>query len=252
MLARHPKMRRQAGLSLVELMVGITVGLIVTAGASIMALGQINEHRRLMLETQLQQDLRAAAELIQQDFRRIGFRGDATVGTWVPAGAIGSLSETAERAATTSAYNGVSTVKRDDIGRQLNYQYALPDSDRKYGTGALRNHENLGVRWAQSSEQLDFQLGMRADGSPNWQPLTDPEVLRITDFRIQLYETKVPAGEFCEMACGVSGAPACPEQLIRRIEFKITGTAKHDSNVVRSVSGVEFVRANAASGVCPS
>ena len=63
---------RQRGLGLVELMVGITVGLIVAAGASMMAVNQINEHRRLMLETQIQQDLRSVADLLQQDLRRAG------------------------------------------------------------------------------------------------------------------------------------------------------------------------------------
>jgi prepilin-type N-terminal cleavage/methylation domain-containing protein len=79
-----PSSLRQHGLGLIELMVGITVGLIVAAGASIVAVNQINEHRRLMLEMQIQQDLRTTADLIQQDLRRQGFRGTAELGVWAP------------------------------------------------------------------------------------------------------------------------------------------------------------------------
>ena len=51
-------------------MVGITVGLIVTAGASLMAVNQISEHRRITIEVQMQQDLRIIAELIAQSSPR--------------------------------------------------------------------------------------------------------------------------------------------------------------------------------------
>ena len=69
------KYRHSRGISLVELMVGIAVGMIVVAGASVMLVNQVNEHRRLMLETQVQQDLRASADLILRELRRAGYRG---------------------------------------------------------------------------------------------------------------------------------------------------------------------------------
>ena len=51
--APTPPRARQRGLSLVELMVGITVGMIIVAGVSLMMVNQIDEHRRLSLETQI-------------------------------------------------------------------------------------------------------------------------------------------------------------------------------------------------------
>ena len=80
--------RRRAarGFSLVELMVGIAVGMFVVAAAAIMTSGQLTENRRLLLETQLQQDLRAAADIVARDLRRTGFWIVARSGVPAPAG----------------------------------------------------------------------------------------------------------------------------------------------------------------------
>lgn len=61
------------GLSLVELMVGIAVGLFVVAAAALMTSNQLSDNRRLLLETQLQQDLRATADLVARDIRRTAY-----------------------------------------------------------------------------------------------------------------------------------------------------------------------------------
>lgn len=65
-------MARQRGLSLVELLVGISVGLFVLAGATLLLSTQLGDNRRLLLETQLQQDLRATMDIITRELRRAG------------------------------------------------------------------------------------------------------------------------------------------------------------------------------------
>ena len=72
------------GLSLVELMVGITIGLIVVAGATLLTATQLSDNRRLLLETQVQQDLRAAADIIAREVRRGGYNAFAHSLTWDP------------------------------------------------------------------------------------------------------------------------------------------------------------------------
>ena len=68
--ARQPS-RRARGLSIVELLVGIAVGLFVLAGATLLVSSQLSDNRQLMLETQVQQDLRASADLIARPTPRI-------------------------------------------------------------------------------------------------------------------------------------------------------------------------------------
>jgi len=92
----HPIRRHrsaQQGLSLVELMVGITIGLFVVAAASLVVSNQLFDNRRLLLETQLQQDLRATMDIITRQLRRAGgqarnLSGQALIAS--PGGAGGS------------------------------------------------------------------------------------------------------------------------------------------------------------------
>ncbi|MFT7724165.1 MAG: prepilin-type N-terminal cleavage/methylation domain-containing protein [Roseateles sp.] len=244
----RPSRPRQRGLGLVELMVGITVGLIVAAAASLIAVNQINEHRRLMLETQIQQDLRTASDLIQQDFRRAGFRGNAENGVWAPP----PVTDGIAKPATPNLYAPF-TVSSTTDGRTVSYAYARRDA----ATNAYNvqptptGNEQFGVKWDRSAETLYVQLGLKADGQPNWQPITDPEVLLIKDFTVDVDTTSLSLGGFCDKACGGTGQPVCPVQKIRKVSFTIVGVARHDANVRRTLSGVERIRADDISGTCP-
>jgi type II secretory pathway pseudopilin PulG len=241
---RHRRFVQQ-GLGLVELMVGITIGLIVAAGASMVAVNQITEHRRLMLETQVQQDLRAAADLLQQDMRRAGFRGLAQLGVWAPASGVGTPLEQAAQAATANVYSTITKSDTDNI-RSLEYSYARRvDSEYSDGTALLSN-EYFGIKWDRAKQTLYLLLGKK-DGQPNWQPITDPDTVKIVDFDIQVVEQSLPLSDFCDSPCTTAG---CPLQKVRRVEFKIRGSAKHDANVVRTLTGTERIRADAMSGAC--
>jgi prepilin-type N-terminal cleavage/methylation domain-containing protein len=236
---------RQRGLGLVELMVGITVGLIVAAAASTVAVSQINEHRRLMLETQIQQDLRTAADLLQQDLRRAGFRGLAQLGVWAPPSAVGSVTEQAAAMPTANEFADV-TKTEDGASSSLIYQYARSTYS---ATGALRDAEHFGFKWDKSKQALYLQIGL-----DNWQPITDPESVKITNFQVSIDTSQsVSVGDFCDKPCNppAPGAPACPIYAVRTVSFTIVGEAAHDANVKRTLTGVERVRADPISGVCP-
>lgn len=244
----------QRGVSLVELMVGITVGLIVAAGASLMAVGQIGEHRRLLLETQVQQDLRAAADLIQQELRRAGFRGQADLGVWAPATGVGTPYETPPQAAGPSAYTAFTVSSANGGGVMATYLYARKDpvTDRYNVSGTPGGNEQFGIRWDKAAKTLHLQVGRSEAGDRNWQPIVDTAAVVITDFGIEADERQLDLGDFCEQACGAAGQPACPSQRIREVKFRIVGRAAHDANVVRTLTGVERIRADVLTGACPS
>jgi prepilin-type N-terminal cleavage/methylation domain-containing protein len=235
---------RQRGLSLVELMVGITVGLIVAAATSMVAVNQINEHRRLMLEVQIQQDLRTAADLLQQDMRRAGYRGLAQYSVWQPASGVGTTLEIPAQPASASPYSAVQ--KTDDlVARTLTYSYAsTPDN----ADDVPFNNEYFGIRWDKATQVLSLKLGLR-NGQDNWQPITDPESVKIIGFDINVASQSVDIKDFCDKACTGSN---CPTQAVRSVSFTIRGQAKHDSNVIRTLEGVERIRADAITGVCPT
>lgn len=242
------RVQAQRGLSLVELMVGITIGMIVAAGATMVALNQVSEHRRLMSETQMQQDLRTAADLIQQDLRRAGFRGQSDAGVWAPDSGAG----TAEQPATP---NGYTTLTRTDneAGRMLEYSYARPDSSGNYGNATVpASNEYFGVRWDRNTKTLYLKIGLDTDGKPNWQPITDPDATPIVDFDPQVLLQEMPLEDFCEQACPPGAACAAqPKLTLRQVNLSIKAQSATDRNVVRTLRISERIRADAQSGVCP-
>ncbi len=243
---------RQRGLGIVELMVGITVGLIVAAGASMVAVNQINEHRRLMLETQVQQDLRTAADLLQQELRRAGFRGIPEAGVWAPANDVGSLSEQGPQLASSSPYASFDVTTVANVSTTASYLYARRVLNVYSAGSVARSNEHFGIRWNQQNRVLYVQLGVNADGQPNWQPITDPDSVQIDDFTIEPVTQSISLGDFCDKPCGTASTPACPTETIRDVRFKIVARARHDANIVRTLNGVERIRADMIDGSCPA
>ena len=78
-----PKALKQNGFSLVELLIGILIGLFIVGGAFSLFLSNLDSSRRLLLEARLNQDLRAAADLVTRDLRRAGYWTSAVQGITV-------------------------------------------------------------------------------------------------------------------------------------------------------------------------
>lgn len=229
----------QRGIGLVELMVGITVGLIVTAGAALVATRQINEHRRLMLEVQIQQDLRVAADLIQQDLRRAGFRGLPANGVWEPEHYTSTT--VAAKDAMANPYADLSATTTT-----LSYRYAKTlNTGQPNTSNVVANNEELGIRVA--NKTLFLQQGL-VGGQPNWQPITDPDAVEITAFTPTIVTQQVPLDDICP--CPAGGC-AMPTLTLRRVDITITGVAKSDPNVKRTLQVSEKIRADDVSGACP-
>ena len=112
--------RPSRGLSIVELMIGITISLFILAGATMVLTSQLGDNRRLLLEAQMQQDLRTAADMISRDIRRAGYWGQAYRGVCPPApapcpAAVGAAAASNPYATMTPriAPNGVTQVVYD-------------------------------------------------------------------------------------------------------------------------------------------
>lgn len=229
MTGRLLRRSTQRGLSLVELMVGITIGLFIVAGASLLATNQLSDNRRLTLETQIQQDLRAAADIIVRDLRRSGYWASAQLGV----ARDGSVPIENPYAATVPA-SAASAVA------EIGYQYSL---DGENDNNAIDGNEQMGVRLDDGVLQLRL-------GNGGWQPLTDSGTVRITQFAITVNSR--PIALPCMKACA-PGAVDCPRQIeVRDVGVLIVGQAVHDPAVIRSVRGDLRMRNDRVSGSCPA
>lgn len=221
--------RAQAGLSLVELMVGVAIGLFIVAGATVVVSNQLGDNRRLMLETQIQQDLRAAADVITRDIRRSGYWGSAETGVW-HAGAV---------AVTTNPYTELQGVVSGTAASSVQFGYSR---------GAVENNvlddatDRSGFRLSNGAIQ------MYAGGA--WQALTDSTTLRVTNFQVTLNSHDIDLA--CFNTCPF-GAVACPpRQTVREIAVVIDGTAVHDPSVRRNARSNVRVRNDVINGACPA
>lgn len=63
---------RHTGFSLVELMVGMAVGLVIVSVALLAWAQHLRQNRHLLLDARLMQDLRTVVDLVSRDLRRAG------------------------------------------------------------------------------------------------------------------------------------------------------------------------------------
>lgn len=222
MLRRHAPARRQRGLSLVELMVGITVGLFVVAAAATLVSMQLTDNRRLTLETQVQQDLRASADIIARDIRRAGILAGvdgATSVVWRPGDNATSAQNT--NIAASPAAPGVAATT-------VTYRLTRPGAEGPWGF-------RLNGDVIQS-----LYVGVGA----GWQPLTDPTTMRVTRFDITP-QNEPPIQLACQKLCADGTQRCWPTLEVRAFQVDIEGVATSDPSVRRQVHVLVHLRNDA-------
>ena len=192
-MSRHPLARHaqhsqnaQRGLTMVELLIGMAIGLFIVAAAASLMTGNLRENRNLMIESRLMQDLRTAADLITRDLRRAGYWAAANAGVRGDAGG----------AALANPYTDVTPAG------------APADSTSfRFSRDATENNT------VDSNEQFAFRLRNGAIelqlGAGNWQALTDATTLTVTEFSVTPTTEEISLADFCAQPCA-AGSATCP------------------------------------------
>lgn len=226
---------RQKGLSLVELMVGIAIGLFVVAAASLVVSSQLNDNRRLLLELQVQQDLRATADIITRELRRVGYWDASQNGVSNPA--LDPLASPSPNTYLNVAIGGA--------GSSVAYKYKRPSSDE----GPFGYELTGGVIRTKLTSQTE------------WQDLTDINTLVVDGLSIvpgAANAVRLPCPKDCP--AGVVADSCWPLVSVRDFTVTITGHARSDSAITRTVTSrvrlrndqVQFFSGAAGSDACPT
>lgn len=232
--------RGQRGMSLVELMVGITVGLFVAAAAAMLTASQLGENRRLMLEAQVQQDLRATADIVTRELRRAGYWGLAQDGVW-------------DFSNPTPPLNSESTLAPvAGAATQVDYRYTRP----------------TGVQADTGFKLESAKIRTRLTVPAGWQDLTDGNTLKVTGFTVtpRHAEEPLPGGAAperlpCPKLCADGTRDCWPTVRVREFQVDIAGESTVDPNVKRSVRTIVRLRndqlvvpaaAAASAPLCPA
>jgi prepilin peptidase dependent protein B len=227
--AAHYRGAAQRGVSIVELLVGLAIGLFIVAAALTLLTGNLRENRSLLLEARLMQDLRSAADLVARDVRRAGYWDDAEAGVW-QRGASGALANPYTAVSPSSAASDVVTFRFSRDATENN---------------TVDGNEQFGFRLR--AGVLEMLLG-----SGNWQAMTDSNTLLVTRFSVTPEVQSVTLDGLCASDCP-SGSSTCPpRQQVRSLAVALSGKAVADAAVLRSVRSAVRLRNDAITGACPT
>ncbi len=219
--------RPGTGFSLVELLVGMALGLFVVAAAIGVLTSHLQENRALVIEARVMNELRHAADRITRELRRAGYWGEAGAALW--------QGDTAPRA---NPYLALGLV--GEAASSVNFGYSR-DSRENH---TLDSNEQFGFRLR--SGNLEVRLGSA------WQTLTDPATLVVTAFSVTPQVLEQTLESLCRQPCPTDPAVAdCPPRLqVRRLDLQISGRAAADARVVRSLQSSVRLRNDTLTGAC--
>lgn len=209
MILHSARRKSQHGLSLVELLVGVTVGLFIVSGAAMLTATQLTDNRRLLLETQLQQDLRAAADMITRDFRRSGFYTGSEQFVW-------TSTRSAFPKGSIESWSAVTASTGDSA--EIDYRYERAVMETSFGF----------LRDSSASSMRSKLAGGREED------LTDPKTMNITAFnvaRVPLPATQIECPKLC-----ADGTKSCwPVLKVRAYVLTLQGQSRADPSIRRTL-----------------
>jgi type IV pilus assembly protein PilW len=238
--AKTKSRRLCSGMSIIELMIGLAIGLFILAGASAMFVNNVVNSRQILLESRINQDLRSTMDLITRDLRRGGYWGNSLAGTV----ATGSNSTTVANPYTTVTRTGTNAI---------GYAYTRGTENDALDTAT----EQFGFKLDTSIKAIQMNIG----GS-TWQTLTNTDIVNIPNngFTITPTETAIDVRAACAKTCIDTVLPPsiptsaenCPRIQVRTYNIVLTGESTANPAVTRTLRSQVRVRNDAISGACPA
>lgn len=219
--AAHPSQR---GFSLVELMVGITVGLIVLAGVASFFASYLSSNRQMIQMARLDQEMRSAMDILVRDLKRAGYKRDVHLD-------ILNLTQDAASREATMPILEQGELQIDASTIEFWYD---ENSDNVLDTSS--SSEKHGYRV--SGNALQRWSGAAGGG---WQELTDSSITQVTGLTItRTYRCIDIDGATGPATCG--GTPISPAgsddgaYFVTEIALTLSGRLTRDNAITRTLN----------------
>lgn len=230
----NPQRFTQKGLSLVELMVGITVGLVVMTGVTTFFVDYLQNNRQLIQMARLDQEMRTAMDIVVRDIKRMGYKRDVHLDI------LNLTQDTSSRAAILPILdNAQANISGSANNAEINFWYD-ENSDNTLDTGATA--EQHGYR-------INSNALQRSVGASGWQSVTDPDVTQITGFNLaRTYRCIDIDGASGPASCG--GTPVTPSAsedgayFVTEIAVTLSGRLTSNNTITRTLNERIRVRAD--------
>lgn len=218
----HPSVRRSWGFSLLELLVGLTIGLWILLGAGQLFTDQLASHRAHLRELRLQQELRTVMDIMVRDLRRAGHWDDALQGI-TPTGT------------THLVDNPFAPLLIEERGSLASIEYS-------YQRTSVTSSNQFGFRRRLDGDGIGHIQMKNAGGG--WQPLTDPAAVNVTQLRITPTTRTIELWPQCPCRYQLTRSSDCheailsahaerPRMLIRQITVLLSAAARNEQNLRR-------------------
>lgn len=204
----------QLGFTLVEIMVAVVINLILFAGLLTFFVNNLEHYRKEMNINRLYDQLHLAMQLMANDIRRAGYWANVSndIGT--------------NQNNNPFMVTGTSDVIVNNTNNCILFSY---------------DHDNNGSLASVSSASDDERYGYRLNNgvlqarppgaaysctasSTNWENMTDPNVITITNLTFTLNSTTITTG------------PGSQGIIIRSVDITLTGRLTRDNSVTKTVS----------------
>lgn len=231
-------MRRMQGLSMVELLISVVLGLLVVAAGGTIAVATITSSRRGMVEARLEQDVRSALSVVERELRRAGY--------WSNAMHEGRKPDPNQAAVTRNPHVPITVTG----SKQVDYTYSskVLDSD-------MIPTEDFSIRLLEDAQVGTGVLQIRRDKQGSWEPLTDLETVRITAFNVSLntqQSRQLAASNDCCTCPAPAPAPQCRGTALRVYSIELTGVSRSDTSLRKTLATTVRVRNDQIlDNVCP-
>lgn len=194
---------KQAGFSLIELMISMAVGIMLTSGAIGIFTGSMKNNYEFVSRAKLDQDLQGVLNLIAKETRRAGY--DANI-------PIGSSSDFGIDANSTSTC--------------LLYSY---DSNTSGTLGQVDSAEQYGIRFNSSTNKILFGSKVTACSGTGWSAINDANTVQITS--LSFTQNNICLNLNDDTDC-TTVAAASGDNLLwkKQVNIVIAGNYKNDTN----------------------
>lgn len=229
---------RQRGFSIIESLVGITIGLFVVTGALVLTSTMTLSNRNMIVETRVIQDLRASSDLVVRDIRRAGYWANATTGVYVSG---------SNAPIPRNAYQNMIPASCD--ATTLPGSVAIPSAP----ASAMCYYIEQGTpnNTASDAEMFGFKLlsgtlyAFVAGKTP--QALSDSNSINITQFNLNPIPVSIDLSANCATPPTSGNEPTV---VVREFEIELRGHPPSDATMVRAVRTNVRVRNDVVRGGC--
>ena len=194
MLTNLQTFQKQAGMSIVEIMVGSLVGLIILSGVLTLYVSTVKSSADTLKAAKLNQELNAAMGIMSKDIRRAGFWNAAAIGVVNPYTATAKNIDIRTSVNTDASTNVrgciVYTYDRDADG-------TVPSVSSTHYYGFKLMDNTLYMRNGTTAFSADCSTP-----STSWLPITDPSIIKITSLDFDTVGSK---------CLNSSSSPSSPE-----------------------------------------